>query len=103
MVNHDFPTTWVPSPDAAATHIGRLMRQRNQSFEALCADAVDDPESYWAHVLGALQVRFDRQPAQVRSPDGAWLPGAELNIAAPRPSRSGDEGDIVLVRGLETG
>ena len=103
MVNHDFPTTWVPSPDAAAaTHIGRLMRQRNQSFEALCADAVDDPESYWAHVLGALQVRFDRQPDAVRSPDGAWLPGAELNIAASALA-CGGEGDIVLVRGLESG
>ena len=103
MVNHDFPTTWVPSPDAAAaTHIGRLMRQRNQSFEALCADAVDDPESYWAHVLGALQVRFDRQPDAVRSPDGARLPGAELNLAASALA-CGDEGDIVLVRGLETG
>ena len=97
-----YKTSWRPDPaEAEQTNLGRLMATRQSDFDALHSWAFDQPEAYWTHVLGELQIRFAVPPDQILERPNRWLPGAELNIAQSCFRCAGD--DIALVRGLADG
>jgi acetoacetyl-CoA synthetase len=93
---------WTPSPERAAqTNVARFMKLAGEdSFDALHAWSVSEPEAFWNLLWEFCEVRGMRKgPTLVegaKMPGARWFPQAKLNFAENLLRRRDDEDAIVF-------
>jgi hypothetical protein len=86
-VNCDVAPTWFPSPSAAETNVGKMMRERNfTEYNDFYNWSVASPEEFWDACIKEVGVTFDKHYDTVFELSKGvqhvqYLPGAKLNIA----------------------
>lgn len=76
------PRAWQPgSEEIERSNLARLVRDLGlSSYEELHRRSTRRREQFWGEVISRLGIRFSKPPARILSPEGRWLPGAELNV-----------------------
>lgn len=81
------PPGWIPAPEVArSSNLGRLLARKNfKTFQELQRWSAHHPEEYFPEVWADESLVFHQQPRcfldTSKLPGGAWLPGAQLNVA----------------------
>lgn len=99
---------WIPDNDVIErSNILAAMRTRGfSSYDDFYRWSVDAPEEFWGDVLGRLQIKFHVPPQRILAGDanpseGAWFPGARLNIA--ESCFQADPDAVAIIEGAESG
>ena len=77
---------WTPNEAVIeGSNLARLMTSKGFSdFEDLHRWSVSDPDGFWAEVIDALMIQFERPPTSIRGSadprDPKWLSGSSYNI-----------------------
>lgn len=95
---------WSPAADQPS-NLSRLMNELgHQSYAALHAWSVANPEAYWSATLAAMNLRFETAPRRVRgalndTAEPRWLEGAELNVARACLDGPEQRAALIVARG----